>query len=80
MYDRVCRHFAPQWIPSSGHFGLVLLRFVLSGGAAILAAYLSRRFYEERFLRLKDSLVPQSAPQLAEPVMVPAAAVDSRIA
>lgn len=80
MYDRFCRHFVPQWIPSSGHFGLVLLRFVLAGGAAMGVAYLSRRFYEEQFLRLKDSLVPHSAPQSAEPAMVPASAVDSRIA
>lgn len=59
IYDRICRHYLPQFIPSSGHFGLVLLRFALAGGGAIAAAYLSRRFFEERFLRLKDSLVPQ---------------------
>jgi peptidoglycan/LPS O-acetylase OafA/YrhL len=61
MYDRICRHYLPQLIPSSGHFELVLLRFVVAGGAAIGAAFLSRRFFEERFLRLKDSLVPSSS-------------------
>jgi len=56
MYDRICRRYAPQWIPSNGHFGLVIVRFAVAGGGAILVAYLSRRFFEERFLRLKDTL------------------------
>jgi peptidoglycan/LPS O-acetylase OafA/YrhL len=60
LYDRICRHYLPQLTPSSGHFALVLLRFTLAGGGAIGAAYLSRRFFEEKFLRLKDSLVPKS--------------------
>jgi peptidoglycan/LPS O-acetylase OafA/YrhL len=70
MYDRICRHYLPQLIPSNGHFALVLLRFALAGGGAIGAAYLSRRLFEERFLRLKDSLVPQAPgtePALANP-------------
>ena len=58
MYDRVLRHYWPGLMPSNGHFELVLLRYAVGGGAAIGVAYLSRRFYEERFLRLKDSLVP----------------------
>ena len=61
MYDRICRHYLPQFTPSAGRFELVLLRFVLAGGAAIGAAYLSRRFFEERFLRLKDALVPRTS-------------------
>jgi len=61
MYDRICRSFFPTFTPSSGHFELVLLRFAVAGGAAVGVAYLSRRFYEERFLRLKDALVPQSS-------------------
>jgi peptidoglycan/LPS O-acetylase OafA/YrhL len=80
LYDRFWRRYAPQWIPSSGHFSLVLLRFFLAGGAAIAVAYISRRFYEERFLRMKDSLVPQPETQVPEPVMAAAGAVDSRIA
>jgi peptidoglycan/LPS O-acetylase OafA/YrhL len=58
MYDRILRHYWPGLMPSNGHFELVLLRFAVGGGAAIGVAYVSRRFYEERFLRLKDSLVP----------------------
>ena len=40
----------------------VFLRFALAGGGAIALAYLSRKYFEERFLRLKDSLVPQTPP------------------
>ncbi len=61
MYDRICRHYLPQLVPSNFHFELVLLRFLVAGGGAIGVAYLSRRFFEEKFLRLKDSLVPEAA-------------------
>jgi peptidoglycan/LPS O-acetylase OafA/YrhL len=69
MYDRICRYYFPQLLPSSNHFGLVVLKFAVAGGGAVAAAYLSRRFYEERFLRLKDSLVqsPAEAPTLCDP-------------
>jgi peptidoglycan/LPS O-acetylase OafA/YrhL len=63
MYDRICRHYFTGFMPSNGHFELVLLRFAVAGGVAIGAAYVSRRFYEERFLRLKDSLVPGVPPR-----------------
>jgi len=59
IYDRTCRRYFPYLTPSSGHFELVLLRFALGGGGAIAIAYLSRRYFEERFLRLKDSLGPK---------------------
>jgi peptidoglycan/LPS O-acetylase OafA/YrhL len=61
IYEWTCRRYFPNLVPSSGRFDLVLLKFALGGGGAIAIAYLSRRFFEERFLRLKDSLVP-SAP------------------
>lgn len=77
LYDRMCRALFPHWIPSNGHFGLVLWRFTLAGGGAIVAAYLSRRFYEDWFLRRKDSFVPQASIRLTEPAL--AAAADSRV-
>ncbi len=58
MYDRIFRHYWPGLLPSNGHFELVLFRFLVGGSVAIGIAYLSRRFFEERFLRLKNSLVP----------------------
>jgi peptidoglycan/LPS O-acetylase OafA/YrhL len=54
MYDKLCRNFWPSLQPTPGHFGLIVLRFFLAGGAAIGIAYLSRIYFEERFLRLKD--------------------------
>ena len=67
MYDRICRRFLPQLMPTNGHFSLVLLRFVLAAAGAVAVAYLSRRFFEEWFLQMKDKLVPQSPSVLPVP-------------
>lgn len=56
MYDRLGRRFWPTLLPGKGQFSLIVLRFVLAGGAAILVAFLSRKYFEEPFLRLKDRL------------------------
>lgn len=80
MYDRICRLYAPQWIPSNDHFGLVLLRFTIAGTGAIAVAYLSRRFFEERFLRLKDTLVPKFSGAAPDTALVEVTAGDSRVA
>jgi hypothetical protein len=80
MYDRICRHYAPQWIPSNGHFNLVMLRFAIAGGGAIVAAYLSRRFFEERFLRMKDTLVPRPGGTTSDTALAGVAGADSRVA
>ena len=61
IYDWACRRYLPSLLPSSGHFGLVLLKFALAGGSAVAVAFLSRRYFEERFLRLKDSLAPKTS-------------------
>jgi peptidoglycan/LPS O-acetylase OafA/YrhL len=58
MYDKACRRFAPSLLPTDGHFSIVLARFAVAGCTAILIAYLSRRFFEEPFLRLKDRWTP----------------------
>jgi peptidoglycan/LPS O-acetylase OafA/YrhL len=57
IYDRVVRAYSPALLPASDHFSLVLLKFLIAGGGAVAAAYLSRRYFEERFLRLKDRIV-----------------------
>jgi peptidoglycan/LPS O-acetylase OafA/YrhL len=54
IYDEVCNRYWPQWSAREWHFGLVALRFGIAGLAATGLAYLSRRYYEEAFLRLKD--------------------------
>jgi len=58
IYDKVTWAYWPQLQPSAGHFGLVMIRFAVAGGAAVGLAYLSRKYYEERFLSLKDRVVP----------------------
>ena len=54
MYDKLCQRFWPSLQPTPEHFSLIVLRFVLAVGAAIGLAYLSREYFEEKFLRLKD--------------------------
>jgi len=56
LYDKVVRRFWPVLLPSDDHFYLVVLRFVCAGGAAIAIAYLSRQYFENRFLALKAKL------------------------
>ena len=47
--------FAPEaYAQLSSRFGLMVLRFILAVALAVLLAFLSRRYFEERFLRLKD--------------------------
>lgn len=63
IYDAAARRFFPNLIPAHDRFDLVVLKFVIAGGTAVGAAYISRRYFEERFLRLKDNLgVRRSAP------------------
>jgi len=64
MYDRVCARYWPGLVPSDERFELVLLKFALAGGVAVGVAYLSRKYFEERFLRLKDRLTAHSDPEL----------------
>jgi len=40
----------------------VLARFAIAGGAAIILATLSRRYFESRFLRMKERITPPGAP------------------
>jgi peptidoglycan/LPS O-acetylase OafA/YrhL len=53
-YDDVVKIYWPSAYPPSGRFGLVTLRFVCVAGVATALSYLSRRFFEEPFLNLKD--------------------------
>jgi peptidoglycan/LPS O-acetylase OafA/YrhL len=53
VVDRILGHWGLLVSYTSGGFALVLLRFALSATLATGVAYLSRRYYEEPFLRLK---------------------------
>jgi peptidoglycan/LPS O-acetylase OafA/YrhL len=65
LYDHLCRNVFPNLQPTDGHFNLVVLRFVITASVAIGISYLSRKYFEERFLKLKD--------YFAAPAMVPPA-------
>jgi peptidoglycan/LPS O-acetylase OafA/YrhL len=71
IYDRVSRHFWPQLVPSDGHLMLVVLRFVVAGGLAVGFAYLSRTYFEDAFLKLKDRFTHDDSPSFT-PETVPA--------
>ncbi|MFI5095949.1 MAG: acyltransferase family protein, partial [Candidatus Acidiferrales bacterium] len=74
MYDKVTRIFWPWLQPSAGHFGLIVLRFAVGGAAAVGLAYISRKYYEEWFLQLKERVAPQPA-ETAVKVVVTAPSV-----
>jgi peptidoglycan/LPS O-acetylase OafA/YrhL len=72
LYDKLCRRLLPSLIPMDSHFSSLVLRFAVAGGGAIVIAYLSRRFFEERFLRLKDRWSPAVDETLTRVSMQPA--------
>jgi peptidoglycan/LPS O-acetylase OafA/YrhL len=79
IYHRFC-FWTYHWIAKRTGFEAKLhwslweslwIEMICGTGAAILVAYLSRKYFEEWFLRLKDKLPGQ--PSVAMPVDVPAA-------
>ena len=54
VFDNLQLRFLPALPPFKGHFNLILIRFVICGSLAIALAALSRWYFEEPFLRLKD--------------------------
>jgi peptidoglycan/LPS O-acetylase OafA/YrhL len=64
IFDSLQRQFFPEMPTFKGHFGIMLVRFAVSAPIAVGVAALSRRYFEEPFLRLKDRLrsVPASSP------------------
>jgi peptidoglycan/LPS O-acetylase OafA/YrhL len=56
IYDRIMKKSWPSALPTNGRFELVVMKFVIAGGAAVAAAYLSRKYFEQYFLDLKDRI------------------------
>lgn len=48
--------YLPSLEPSTGHFNLMVLQFCVAGLATIALTYLSRRYFEEPFLRMKSRI------------------------
>jgi peptidoglycan/LPS O-acetylase OafA/YrhL len=79
IYDKVTRIFWPWLQPSVGHFGLIVLRFAVVSAAAIGLSFISRKYYEEWFLQLKERIAAQPAETAVKvAVTVPPAAVTAR--
>jgi peptidoglycan/LPS O-acetylase OafA/YrhL len=53
-YDDLVGPHCTNLQPTDGKFYLVLIRFVVAGGIGLGLAFLSRRFFQEKSLRLKD--------------------------
>jgi peptidoglycan/LPS O-acetylase OafA/YrhL len=53
-YDAFLSKHWPQAHPVAGRMGLMSLRFICAAGVASMVAFLSRKYFEEPFLRLKN--------------------------
>ena len=53
LVDHATKVLLPSLVATSGHFGLIALRFGFGAGATVVIAYLSRWHFEEFFLRMK---------------------------
>jgi peptidoglycan/LPS O-acetylase OafA/YrhL len=54
IFDNLQYQFLPHSSSFKGHFGIMVVRFLICGSLAIGSAFISRRYFEEPFLRLKD--------------------------
>lgn len=57
-YDRLAARFTPRFLTSLSSWESLWLRFAIAGSVAIGISYLSRRYFEEPFLRLKQRFTP----------------------
>ena len=70
IYDELIGKLWPSLVPATGHFGLIVLRFAVVSGAAVGLSYISRKYYEEWFLQLKDRISPEPPPKISVKVVV----------
>jgi peptidoglycan/LPS O-acetylase OafA/YrhL len=56
--NRLLGNLWPQLPAGIGHFGIMTLRFAIYTSCATGLAFLSRRYFEEPFLRMKDRFAP----------------------
>ena|SRR5229473_1531836 len=55
-FDALQHLFFPSVPSFKGHFGVMLARFLVAGSLSVVVAALSRRYFEQPFLNLKDGL------------------------
>ncbi len=68
LYDHFRGRFFQNFPSGEGHFGIMVFRFLVVAGCSVEFAYLSRWYYEEPFLRLKNRFSATPRPLEAEPV------------
>jgi peptidoglycan/LPS O-acetylase OafA/YrhL len=61
LEDRVTDRFSPNLRATGGRFAVMVLHFAIAGAFTVAIAYLSRWYFEERFLRLKRRFEGNSA-------------------
>lgn len=66
-YDLIMHKLWPKFATSSGHFGLMTARFAVCGLVATGLAFVSRRYFEQPFLRMKGRFAPRT-PTVNEPL------------
>jgi peptidoglycan/LPS O-acetylase OafA/YrhL len=54
IFDAFNRAVAGKWAPAQGNFLSMVYRFICAGAISIVIAWVSRWYFEERFLRLKN--------------------------
>jgi peptidoglycan/LPS O-acetylase OafA/YrhL len=57
VFDNLHRRFFPQIPQYHLNFGVMLGRLAIFGGVAVFVAFVSRRYFEQPFLSLKDRLL-----------------------
>ena len=74
VVDHAGRKLFPATFATTWHMGQVAIRFVIGGALAVLLAFLSRWYFEERRLRLKHRAFAASIPGFGgeDPSQVPA--------
>jgi len=77
IYDKLGHRFWPGLLPTDDHFGLVLLRFACAGGTAVGIAYLSRKYFENKFLALKARLELNEQTVVSKPL--PSSPLDNNL-
>jgi peptidoglycan/LPS O-acetylase OafA/YrhL len=71
FYDGLIARFWSQLPSRSGHFGIMTMRFAVAGLAATGLAFLSRRYFEGPFLRLKTRFTPSTSANGHPPSYLP---------
>src|SRR5208282_3488793 len=56
LVDRAQETFFPGLPPFNGHFSWMLARFCVAFTATVVVSYISRWYFEERFLRFKEKI------------------------